>query len=119
MTQPKAFINTPKIMVLFIWSVYKLALVEIVSLNLCVSAKFLCEFAIPHMEANVKTHRPKQGLECITFPLHWDNTPSHTANVTIDKISELGMNQMPHPPYFPYSRYSPGIAHVTFSFSSI
>jgi hypothetical protein len=29
------------------------------------------------------------------------------------------MNQMPHPPYFPYSRYSPGIAHVTFSFSSI
>jgi hypothetical protein len=42
------------------------------------------------MEANVKTHRPKQGLKGITF--YWDNAPSHTAKMTIVKISELRMN---------------------------
>jgi hypothetical protein len=42
------------------------------------------------MEANVITHRPKQGLKGITFPL--DNASSHIAKVTIAKISELGMN---------------------------
>jgi hypothetical protein len=51
------------------------------------------------MEANVKTHHPKQGFKGIAF--HWDNVPSHTAKVTIVKISELGMNKMPHPPYSP------------------
>jgi hypothetical protein len=76
-----------------------LALVEIVPPNLRVRAKYLCEFAIPHMETNVKTHRPKQGLKCITF--HSDNAPNRTSKVMIAKISELGMNQMPHPPYSP------------------
>jgi histone-lysine N-methyltransferase SETMAR len=52
-----------------------------------------------HVEANVKTHRPKRSLKRIVF--HWDNAPSHTTKVAIDKISELGMNQMPHPPYSP------------------
>jgi hypothetical protein len=42
------------------------------------------------MKANVETHRPTQGLKRITF--HWDNAPSHTAKVTIAKISELEMN---------------------------
>jgi hypothetical protein len=42
------------------------------------------------MEANVKTHRSKQRLKGITF--HWDNMSSYMAKVTIDKISELGMN---------------------------
>jgi hypothetical protein len=71
MMKPKALINTPKIMILVIWDVDGPALVEIVPPNLCVSTKYLCEFAIPHMEANVKTHRPKQGLKDITF--HCDN----------------------------------------------
>jgi hypothetical protein len=45
----------------------------------------------------------------ITF--HWDNTPSHTAKVTIAKITELGMNQMLHPPFPPCS---PDIASCDF-----
>jgi histone-lysine N-methyltransferase SETMAR len=32
---------------------------------------------------------------------HWDHVLSQTRKVTIAKISELGMNQMPHPPYSP------------------
>jgi hypothetical protein len=91
MTKAKALINTPKIMVLIIWSVDGLALVEIISPNLHCSVKYLCEFATLHIKANVKTHRPKQGLERITF--HWNNAPSQTAKVTIAKISELGTNQ--------------------------
>jgi histone-lysine N-methyltransferase SETMAR len=51
------------------------------------------------MEANAKRHRPKQGLKPITF--HWDTVSSQTARMTIANISELGMNQMPHPPYAP------------------
>jgi histone-lysine N-methyltransferase SETMAR len=51
------------------------------------------------MEASVKTHCPKQSLKGIT--IHWDNTPSQTAKVRIAQISELGMNQMSHPPYSP------------------
>jgi hypothetical protein len=51
------------------------------------------------MDANVKTHRPTQGLKYIIF--HWDNTSGHTAKVKITKISELRMNRMPHPPYSP------------------
>jgi hypothetical protein len=77
-------------MVLVIWGVDEPALFDIVPPNLRVRAKYLCEFAIPHMETNVKTHRPKQSLKGITF--HWDNAPSQTAKVTIAKISELGMN---------------------------
>jgi hypothetical protein len=61
--------------------VHRPTLIEIVPSNLRVSAKYLCEFAIPHMEANVKTHRPKQGLNNII--LHWHNAPSHTAKMTI------------------------------------
>jgi hypothetical protein len=99
MTKPKALINAPKIMVLIIWGADGLALAEIAPPNLRVSAKYLCEFAIPHLEARLKMRRPKPGLKCINF--HWDNAPSHTAKVIIAKISELGMNQMPHPLYFP------------------
>jgi histone-lysine N-methyltransferase SETMAR len=97
MTKPKAVIDTPKIMIVVISGVDAPALVEIVPPTLRVSAKYFCESAIPHMEANVNTHRPKQGLKGITFLL--DNAPSHIAKVTIAKISELGMNQMPHSPY--------------------
>jgi hypothetical protein len=64
-----------------------LILVEIVLPNLRVIAKYRCEFAIPHMEANEKTHRPKQGLKGIIF--HWNNAPSRTAKVIIVKIREL------------------------------
>jgi histone-lysine N-methyltransferase SETMAR len=111
MTKPKALINTQKIRVLVICGVDGPVLVEIVPPNLRVSAKYLCEIVIPAMEAKVKTHRPEHGLKAITF--RWDNAPTHTAKVTIAKISELGMNQMPdarcqmpdarcqipHPPY--------------------
>jgi histone-lysine N-methyltransferase SETMAR len=93
-------------MVLVIWGVDGLALVEIVSSNLRVGAKYLCEFAISHMEANGKTHRPEQNLKGITF--NSDNAPNHIAEVTIAKISESRMNQMPHLPY------SPGIAPTDF-----
>jgi hypothetical protein len=70
MTRLNALINTQKIIVLLIWGGDGPALVEIIPLNLRVSPKHLCEFAIPHMEANVKTYRPKQGLKGITF--HWE-----------------------------------------------
>jgi hypothetical protein len=97
MTKPKVLINIPKIMVFVIWGVDGPALVELVPSNLRISTKYLCEYAIPHMEANVKTYRPKQGFKNITFD--WDNVPSHTTKVTIAKISKFEMNQMPHPPY--------------------
>jgi hypothetical protein len=84
-------------MVLVIWGVDRPALVDIFPPNVRVSAKNFCEFAIPHMEANMKTHRRKQCLKDIT--LHWDDAPSHRAQLTMAKISELGMNQMPYPPY--------------------
>jgi hypothetical protein len=77
MTRQKALIKISKIMVLVIWGVDGPALIEIVPPNLRVSAKYFCEFAIPHMEASMKTHGPKEGLKDITF--HCDNVPSHTA----------------------------------------
>jgi hypothetical protein len=89
MTKPKARINLPKIMTLVTWGVVGHALVEILPRNPGVSAKYWCEFTIPHREANLKVHRPKHGLKRINF--QWDNAPNHTANVTIVKISELGM----------------------------
>jgi hypothetical protein len=98
MTKPKVLIKFSKIMALIIWDVDGPALVEPISPNLRVSAKYLCEFTILHLDANVKTHRLKQGLKRITF--HSDNAPSHTAKVTITKISELIMNQMPPLPCF-------------------
>jgi hypothetical protein len=51
------------------------------------------------MEANIKTHRLKQGLKRIN--VHWNYTPSHTTKVTVAKVNELGMNLMPHSPYSP------------------
>jgi hypothetical protein len=47
-------------MVLVIRNLDGLALLEIVPSNLSVNAKYLCEFAIPRMEANMKLHHPKQ-----------------------------------------------------------
>jgi hypothetical protein len=105
MMKPKALINTPKIMVLIIWGAEGQALVEIFPLNLCVRTKYSCKFAIPYMEANVETHCPPQGLKGIIF--HWDNAPSYTAKVTIAKISELEMNQMPNLPSSIFSRHCP------------
>jgi histone-lysine N-methyltransferase SETMAR len=99
MTKPKALINTSRIMVLAIRGVDGRALIEIVPLNLRVGAKYLCEFAISQVEANVKTHCPKLGFNRITLDL--DHAPSHIAKVMIAKIGESGMNQMPHPPYSP------------------
>jgi transposase len=86
-------------MVSVIWGIDGPALAEIVPPDLYVRVKHLCEFAIPYMEINVKTYRPNQGLKDITF--HWDNASSHTPKLTIAKISELGMNQMPRPPCSP------------------
>jgi hypothetical protein len=91
--------NAPKFMILAIWDADGLALVEILPPNLRVSAKYLCEFAIPHLQASVKTHCPNQSLKGI--PFYWDNAPRHRAKVTITKIRELGMNQMSDPPYSP------------------
>jgi hypothetical protein len=99
MRKPKPFINTPKIMVLVIWGVDGAVLVETVSQNPRVGAKYLCEFAILHLEASVKTHRINEGLKGITF--HWDNAPNPTAKMIIATISKLEMNQMPHPTYSP------------------
>jgi hypothetical protein len=79
--------QVPKIMVLVIWGVDGHALIEIVPPNLRINTKYLCEFAISHLEINMKMHRPKQGLKGIT--LHWDHAPNHTAKVTIAKNSEL------------------------------
>jgi hypothetical protein len=77
MTRPKTFINARKTIIFITWRVDGAALVEIASPNLHVTAKCLCEFAIPYMEASVKTHRPKQSLKGIAF--HCDNAPSQTA----------------------------------------
>jgi hypothetical protein len=70
-------------MVCVIWDLDGLALVEIVPPNLCGRAKYLWKFAIPHMEANMKTHRPKQGLNGVAF--HWDHPSTRTTKVTIAK----------------------------------
>jgi hypothetical protein len=67
MMKPRALINTPKLMVLVICGADGPALVEIVPPNLRVSAKYLCEFTIPYMETNVKTHRTKQCLKDAAF----------------------------------------------------
>jgi hypothetical protein len=93
----KALMNIPKVMVLLVWGRNGPALAETVPPNPRVSTKYLCEFAIPHMEANAKTHRPNSGLKGITF--YRDDAPSHAAKVTLTKISELGMSQTPYLPY--------------------
>jgi hypothetical protein len=77
MMKPKAWINARKIIVLVISGVDGTALVELVPLNLRLSAKYVCEVAIRHLEVSMKAYSPKQGLKGITF--HWDNRPSHTS----------------------------------------
>jgi hypothetical protein len=61
MTKPKVLLNAPSIMVLVKWGVGRPALAEIIPPNIRAGTEFLCEFAILHVEASVKTHRPEQA----------------------------------------------------------
>jgi hypothetical protein len=93
MTKPRALTDTPKSMILVMWGVDGPSLVEIIPPSLRDSAKDLCEFAISHMEANMKTHRPKQGLKGLTFhsvdehqsPRYYSMAPGHIYASCIDQ----------------------------------
>ena len=65
--------------------------------------RFTSEFfhinIISDLETNIKKKRPVKGLKDII--LHFDNAKTHTSKASLEKLSTLGINRMPHPLYSP------------------
>ena len=59
----------------------------------------MCQHIWPVIEQELKKKRRKRGSQGIF--LHFDNSPIHKSKQSLQKIEELGLILLEHPPYSP------------------
>ena len=63
------------------------------------NSKYMCENIWPAIDQSYRKRRPVSGAKGIF--LHFDNSPIHKSQQSIEKINELGFILLEHPPYSP------------------
>jgi len=90
---------TPKkTMIIVMWGIRGFHIVE----YLPAGEKFTGDYAaalVGRFDSAMRTVRGKTGARGMA--LHWDNARSHRSAKAVEAIREVGMIQMPHPPYSP------------------
>ena len=59
----------------------------------------MCEHIWPTIAQKLRKHLPMRGAKGIF--LHFDNSPIHKSQQSLEKINEIGFNLLEHPPYSP------------------
>ena len=59
----------------------------------------MCEHIWPSIDQELRKKRRKRGAQGIF--LHFDNSPIHKSKESLQKIDELGLILLEHPPYSP------------------
>jgi len=97
----KRTLSKRKHMVSIFWDCKGLLLMEVLPMNTSINSQYYCE-QLDKLKESLREKRRRlinSGAHNIHF-LH-DNASSHTANVSQQKLQQLGFTVLPHPPYSP------------------
>ncbi|KAF2358812.1 Transposase type 1 [Trinorchestia longiramus] len=96
---PKPMLHQKKIMVTVWWSAIGVIHYSFLGVNETINAGRYCnDLAVMH--ARLSEKRPALVNQCSPILLH-DNTRPHVARMTVQKLTELADETLPHPPYSP------------------
>ncbi|KAF2367367.1 Transposase type 1 [Trinorchestia longiramus] len=96
---PKPMLHQKKIMVTVWWSAIGVIHYSFLGVNETINAERYCnDFAVMH--ARLSEKRPALVNRRGPILLH-DNARPHVARMTVQKLTELGYETLPHPPYSP------------------
>ena len=88
-----------KIMISVFFSVNGIQSIIFLPKNQNFNSSFFTDNVLKDLEGNLKVRREKKGLKDIV--LHMDNSKVHRSFTSVQKLSSLGIIQMPQPPYSP------------------
>ena len=63
------------------------------------NSDYMCEYIWPAIDQSLREDGYKNGAK--GFFLHFDNSPIHKSQQSLEKINELGFKLLEHPPYSP------------------
>ncbi|KAF2356856.1 Transposase type 1 [Trinorchestia longiramus] len=96
---PKPMLHQKKIMVTVWWSAIGVIHYNFLGVNETINAERYCnDLAVVH--ARLSEKKPALVNRCGPILLH-DNARPHVARMTVQKLTELGYETLPHPPYSP------------------
>ncbi|KAF2363477.1 Transposase type 1 [Trinorchestia longiramus] len=96
---PKPMLHQKKIMMAVWWSAIGVIHYSFLGVNETINAERYCnDLAVTH--ARLSEKRPALVNRRGPILLH-DNDRQHVARMTVQKLTELGYETLPHPPYFP------------------
>ncbi|KAF2345838.1 Transposase type 1 [Trinorchestia longiramus] len=96
---PKPMLHQKKIMVTVWWSAIGVIHYSFLGVNETINAERYCnDLAVTH--ARLSEKRPALVNRRGPILLH-DNARPHVARMTVQKLTELGYDTLPHPPYSP------------------
>ena len=88
-----------KTMIIVFFSFSKLLVSDFLPNGVQNNSQYMCQHIWPVIEQKLKKKRRKRGSQGIF--LHFDNSPIHKSKQSLQKIEELGMILLEHPPYSP------------------
>jgi len=96
--RPKRSIGAKKVMITVFWSTRGIHLIEALPDGETFNSEYACHL-LDRLDSNLRELRPSMGARGMA--LHWDNARPHTSQQTLQKIRQLKLSQLSHPPYSP------------------
>lgn len=90
--------SAKKVLASVFWDAKGILFVDYLQTGKTINADYYCNL-LDQLDVKIREKRP--GLQKKKIIFHQDNAPSHTAQKTIAKISELKYELLQHPPYSP------------------
>jgi len=90
--------SAKKVLVSVFWNAKGILFVDYFQIGKTINSDYYCNL-LDQLDVKIREKRP--GLQKKKIIFHQDNAPSHTAQKTIAKISELKYELLQHPPYLP------------------
>lgn len=98
-TKQKHKIQDEKVMIFTAFSIKGLVMINILPKNTTFTAEYFCTNILPQLK--LATDSMKGVSTSVKIRLHMDNARPHNAKLSEEKMEELHIERLPHPPYSP------------------
>lgn len=98
-TKPMHKIGDEKVMIFTAFSIKGIVLIDILPKNVSFTAEYFSNNILPKLKSSV--NNMKGVITTIKLRLHMDNARPHNAKMSEQKMKELHIERLPHPPYSP------------------
>jgi len=92
-------IGSSKAMITVFWGLRGLLYIEALPKGVSYDSSYICDTLLPNLEKEVRKTRPVLGLSGMR--LNWDNARPHASISTTQKLRDLKVHILGHPPYSP------------------